>query len=247
MASASTPASVYTCKCLNVTIHVQTGIGVDAEPTFEIVNPRDFRELDKDHLAQKIFQGSTEVARVKLDISGVRYEQALLFTCEIDHEWNFFHCLNCKTATHCIRFKTVSDSVGNASKTSSMPSPQPSPEHILLINVTHLIGDQKKIQQLKQSQDFSPLFRIILPTTWGSTNSSERWRSNSGSDGSSSTTPLSPTVSSFQQSLPMGRRLSGHQSPSMSQDDPVYTYMSGLFKAATEVLDGQRNGHGGEN
>ena len=73
MASASTPASVYTCKCLNVTIHVQTAIGVDAEPTFEIVNPRDFRELNKDHLSQKIFQGSTEVARVKLDISGVRY------------------------------------------------------------------------------------------------------------------------------------------------------------------------------
>lgn len=210
------PASVYTCKCLNVKIHPRVATGKE----IRTVNPRDYG-LHEEQLGQKIFQGSTEVAEVQLDVGGVRNEQSLLFSSGVISNWSFFTCLNCKTATHCCRLGCYQGN-GNAanpgrpqhtsqvqqlSPTSSSPVSSP----VMLINVTHLISDHKKIQQLSQSQDFSPLFRIILPTTWGSPNSSDRWISNRSESFSS---PLVSPTSPKSIAPSPGRRVSALPSPS---------------------------------
>jgi len=104
------------------------------------------------------------------------------------------------------------------------PNPPSPSQHVMLVNVTHMISDQKKITQLGQSQDYSPLFRIILPTTWGSQITSERWGSGSTFD-AVSPVPISPTSPSAYQpnSSGSGRRISAYPSPSTTERfNPIY-------------------------
>ena len=71
MASSAGPpsASKYTCKCLNVTIYARQGI---YPKPLRPVHPRDFTDITEHHLSQKIFEGSTQVAEIELDVGGVR-------------------------------------------------------------------------------------------------------------------------------------------------------------------------------
>ena len=71
-AMATFPNSVYTCKCLNVRIHPRGGAPGVGAATIKIANPRDYHDLAENQLSQKIFQGSTEVAEIELDVGGVR-------------------------------------------------------------------------------------------------------------------------------------------------------------------------------
>jgi len=206
MAASTSP--LYTCKCLNVKIHPRNCSNVPNQ----VVDPRVYPDLRDDQLSQKIFEGSTEVAEIELDVGGVRHEQPLLFSSTVVGNWSFFHCLNCKTATHCCRFSSASIKRSSFGSSHAPASPT---EHVMLVNITHMISDNKKIQQLSQSQDFSPLFRIILPTTWGS--QTDRWNT--------TTSPIfSPTSPQNSQAKPPSRRISSYPSPSTQteQTNPIF-------------------------
>ena len=69
LATGIPSASKYTCPCLNVTIFARQGIN---SHTLVPVDPRDFTDINATHLSQKIFEGSTRVAEIEIDVGGIR-------------------------------------------------------------------------------------------------------------------------------------------------------------------------------
>lgn len=230
-------ASKYTCPCLNVTIYGRQGI---IPHTLIPVDPRDFDDIQDAHLSQKIFEGSTQVAEIAIDVGGVRSELELLLATNSIGNWSFFHCLNCKTPTHCIRFGAFNVPLRNNPANEfdvdnynpqSDPQPNPhfspnsvnAPHHRVLLNITNMISDPKKIAQLENSLDFSSLFRVIIPTTW-----TPQRRTSSSTENPPVKPALSPTNPPL---YPPGRRLSVNPSPSSAEKlDPTYQQLSSLLQ-----------------
>lgn len=126
-----------TCNCLNVILNIsQNNVEVDAR---EVLGLEENENLFSDDSLNDAFIGGTLIL-VKLAMAGIEVQQQLLVKCREIGDYNVYKCINCDINTHAVhRFKGFERLFANKA-----------------------LLPEALFDKLRQSEDYSPMFKIIL-------------------------------------------------------------------------------------